>query len=69
MRKLLLVVALAATSAIVGRAGAQDWPARPVTMVVPVAAGSSSDVVGRILAQRLSELLGQPRLGIQVNAL
>jgi tripartite-type tricarboxylate transporter receptor subunit TctC len=39
---------------------AQDWPARPVTMVVPVAVGSSSDIVGRILAQRLSELLGQP---------
>jgi tripartite-type tricarboxylate transporter receptor subunit TctC len=60
MGKLLLVVAIAATSASIGSAGAQDWPARPVTMVVPVAAGSSSDVVGRILAQRLSELLGQP---------
>src|SRR5262245_59731716 len=59
MGKLLLVVAIAATSAGIGRAEAQDWPARPVTMVVPVAAGSSSDVVGRILAQRLSELLGQ----------
>ena len=38
---------------------AQHWPARPMTMVVPFAAGSSSDIVGRILAPRLSELLGQ----------
>ncbi len=38
---------------------AQDWPSRPVTMVVPLAAGSGLDVVGRILAPRLAELLGQ----------
>jgi tripartite-type tricarboxylate transporter receptor subunit TctC len=38
---------------------AQNWPTRPMTMVVPFAAGSSSDTVGRILAPRLSELLGQ----------
>jgi len=42
-----------------GAASAQDWPTRPITMVVAFAAGSSSDVVGRILAPRLSELLGQ----------
>ena len=40
-------------------ASGQDWPARPMTMVVPFAAGSSSDIVGRIIAPRLSELLGQ----------
>ena len=39
---------------------APDWPARPVTMVVPLAAGGLVDVVGRLLASRLSELLGQP---------
>jgi tripartite-type tricarboxylate transporter receptor subunit TctC len=37
----------------------QTLPARPMTMVVPFAAGSSSDIVGRIVAPRLSELLGQ----------
>jgi tripartite-type tricarboxylate transporter receptor subunit TctC len=37
----------------------QTWPTRPMTMVVPFAAGSSSDIVGRIIAPRLSELLGQ----------
>ena len=40
-------------------APAQSWPTRPVTMVVPFAAGSASDTVGRILAARLSEIFGQ----------
>jgi len=35
------------------------WPTRPVTMVVPFAAGGPMDVVGRIMAQSLSEQLGQ----------
>jgi tripartite-type tricarboxylate transporter receptor subunit TctC len=38
---------------------ARDWPTRPVTMVVPAAAGSSADVLGRILGARLSQLLDQ----------
>src|SRR5207248_7199146 len=38
---------------------AQDWPTRPVTMVVPYAAGGPVDTVGRILAARLGEILGQ----------
>jgi tripartite-type tricarboxylate transporter receptor subunit TctC len=41
-------------------AGAQDWPIRPVTIVIPVAAGSGGDIVGRILAPYISELLGRP---------
>jgi tripartite-type tricarboxylate transporter receptor subunit TctC len=51
---LALIVSLAG-----GPALAENWPTRPVTMVVPFAAGSASDIVGRILAPRLSELLGQ----------
>src|SRR5258708_697819 len=38
---------------------AQDWPTRPVTMVVPYAAGGPVDTVGRIMAQGLTEVLGQ----------
>jgi tripartite-type tricarboxylate transporter receptor subunit TctC len=38
---------------------AQDWPARPLTAVVPFAAGTGSDVFARILLPRLSELLGR----------
>jgi tripartite-type tricarboxylate transporter receptor subunit TctC len=40
-------------------AHAQDWPARPVTMIVPYAAGGPVDTIGRIMAQGLSEVLGQ----------
>jgi tripartite-type tricarboxylate transporter receptor subunit TctC len=39
---------------------AQDWqPTRPLTMIVPFAAGGQVDVLGRVLAPRLSEILGQ----------
>jgi tripartite-type tricarboxylate transporter receptor subunit TctC len=39
---------------------AQNWPVRPVTMIVPTAAGGGSDILSRIFAGRLSEILGQP---------
>jgi len=39
---------------------AQDWPTRPLTMVVSFAAGSGSDILGRILGPRLAEVLGRP---------
>jgi len=38
---------------------AQNWPTRPVTMVVTFAAGSGDDLLARIISPRLSELLGQ----------
>jgi tripartite-type tricarboxylate transporter receptor subunit TctC len=40
-------------------ASAQDWPTRAITMVVPYAAGGPIDTLARILAARLSEILGQ----------
>ena len=40
-------------------AAAQEWPTRPVTMVVTFAAGGPNDTVARILAPRMSEVLGQ----------
>jgi tripartite-type tricarboxylate transporter receptor subunit TctC len=45
--------------AMAGGAAAQNWPTRPVTMVVPFVAGSASDTAGRLLAVGLSEALGQ----------
>ncbi len=39
---------------------AQAWPSRPVTMVVPFTAGTTSDVIARSLAQELHQKLGQP---------
>jgi len=41
-------------------AAAQDWPTRPMTLVVPFAAGGGVDVSARIQAQKMGELLGQP---------
>ena len=41
-------------------AGAQDWPARPVTLLVPFAAGGSVDIVARAIGERLRADLGQP---------
>jgi tripartite-type tricarboxylate transporter receptor subunit TctC len=56
---LLAAIALAAHLQGMAGAGAQGWPTRPVSMVVPFAPGGSVDVMGRILAARLSEVLGQ----------
>ena len=54
-------VALAglAALAVSSSASAQSWPTRPVTVVVPFAAGSSTDTAARILSAGMSEVLGQ----------
>ena len=52
MRRFCL--ALLALAALTLTATAQDWPTRPVTMVVPFAAGGITDVIGRALGQRQS---------------
>ena len=53
------VAALAALAVLAGPAARQDWPSRPVTLVVPYAAGGPVDTIARIIAARVSELLGQ----------
>ena len=60
MRTPLMLLALAAHLPFVAAAPAQEWPSRPLSMVVPFAAGGGADLLGRILAAPLSELLGQP---------
>lgn len=62
LRQLALAGALAVTAALPFSAAAQDaakWPSKPVTLVIPYPPGGTSDVVGRQLAQRLREELGQ----------
>jgi tripartite-type tricarboxylate transporter receptor subunit TctC len=54
----LVACALAGTL-FAGTAAAQDWPTRPMTLVVPFAAGGGVDVSARIQAQKMGELLGQ----------
>jgi len=46
--------------AISGLAQAQTWPSRPIRILVPFQAGGSSDLSGRLVAQRMQEVLGQP---------
>lgn len=55
------VLSAALTSALffAGTAGAQNFPTKPVTMVIPFAAGGPQDTIGRVVAQRMTELLGQ----------
>jgi tripartite-type tricarboxylate transporter receptor subunit TctC len=57
MLRIVAIVVAAATAA--APATAQDWPTRPVTMVVTFAPGTAGDVVGRILSGPLSEALGR----------
>ena len=60
MARLVQFAAVAlAGLACIGSARSQEWPTRPLTMVVPFSAGGPADTVGRILAPGLSEFLGQ----------
>jgi tripartite-type tricarboxylate transporter receptor subunit TctC len=55
LRGVVLIGSLAAS----GLAQAQEWPTKPVTLIVPFAPGGTTDIVGRIIAQQLSVRLGQ----------
>jgi tripartite-type tricarboxylate transporter receptor subunit TctC len=57
--KRFLTCLIAGMLSISGSAWAQSWPARPVKMVVPFAAGGATDVVARMLAERLADAWGQ----------
>src|SRR5208282_3845834 len=64
-RSFLIAAGAAATGAAAALAAprlarAQGYPARPVRMFLGFAAGGTSDVIGRLLCQWLSERLGQP---------
>src|SRR3984893_4963686 len=59
MKYQLLIAAIATAGCIAG-ATAQTYPTRPITMIVPFPPGGSTDVTGRILAERMRASLGEP---------
>src|ERR1700741_3752339 len=58
MMRVALVLAAMMATATIGPARA-EWPERPIKMVVPFSAGSSSDTIARIVAIKMGERLGQ----------
>src|SRR3954462_136833 len=57
MKRILLLVCLGLAQAA---AHGQGWPAKPLRAVIPVGAGSSTDIVHRLVLEQLSTALGQP---------
>src|ERR1700719_4487282 len=55
-----LIVAVLAALGISGPAGADDYPSRPITMIVPFPAGGATDTLARFLAENMRAKLGQP---------
>jgi tripartite-type tricarboxylate transporter receptor subunit TctC len=59
MRKLIVAIVLASFAGVAG-VQAQTYPSRQITLVVPFPPGGSTDVAGRIMAEKMRPLLGQP---------
>ena len=58
-RKALVFASSSLAVGAAPQAQAQDWPDRPIRIVVPFAAGAGTDAVGRLMAQKLGDILGQ----------
>ena len=57
LRWLLLVLMV---GLVPGIASADTYPSRPIKLIVPFPPGGPNDIIARVVAQRMSELLGQP---------
>lgn len=62
MRRTINVAAVLLAAACSGGAQAQTFPSKPVKIVIPFVAGGSSDIVGRAIGSKFTEILGQPAI-------
>jgi tripartite-type tricarboxylate transporter receptor subunit TctC len=60
MRRAMLAALATAAAAATLPASAQNWPSRPVRVLVPYPPGSGTDIIGRVLAEKLQAAWGQP---------
>src|SRR5258705_1718311 len=60
MWKTITALVAVASLAVATGVKAEEWPTRPVTMINPFAAGGPNDVLARLFAQRMGEVLRQP---------
>src|SRR3984957_7656248 len=67
MKMKALAALAAATFAFAVSAQADDYPSRAMTMIIPFAAGGPTDVLGRLVAGRMSEILGQTVIVENIN--
>jgi tripartite-type tricarboxylate transporter receptor subunit TctC len=59
MKAMVRVFAFSAACILAGLCHAQDWPGKPIRLVVPFAPAGPADIIARLLGQKLSEYLGQ----------
>jgi len=59
MKKAAIGLAAALSLVFAGSAGAQGYPTKPITMIVPFAAGGPTDIIARIVSENMSKTLGQ----------
>ena len=57
--KHLIGLVAVTTLSFTGLAQAQSWPDKPIKLIIPFAAGGTTDIIGRVLAQQMTPILGQ----------
>src|SRR5215213_7866444 len=60
MSSLVRCIVAGAALVVISAVQAQGFPSKPVRVIIPFVAGGSSDIVGRAIASKFQELLGQP---------
>lgn len=62
MKTVSAVVCAAVCAVFSNYVGAQAWPAKPIRMIIPYPPGGATDILGRLISQKLAPMLGQPVL-------